>query len=517
MNDALSKLKQNAHLQLTQNKLIEIIKMNKEALVNKDGVVIIDNGEYTGRSPKDRFIVESKSIPNVEWNSINQPISKEVFNNILEKAMKYIESKEMYLFKGFAGADTEHRLALDVLTEKAWQNLFAKEIFIRPTEEELSHHEASFTVIALPDFKVDPKVDKVNSEVFIGVNLEDNIVLICGTRYAGEIKKSIFGVMNYKLPDEGVFPMHCSANTDSEGRTALFFGLSGTGKTTLSMDPHKLLVGDDEHGWTDKGIFNIEGGSYAKVDGLTEEKDPVIYNLINEGTIVENAVVKEKIDFEDTSVSQNIRAVIQVEKIETRKPNLMAGHPKAILFLSADAYGVLPPISKLSNEQAMYYFMSGYTSKIPGTERGVVEPVTVFSECFGAPFMPRAAIEYATMLKDKIEEHDIPVFLINTGWFGGKYGTGDRIKLKYTRRMVEAAINGELDSVVFSSDNEFGLSIPVEVKDVPTELLNPGKMWNDQSLYKETVDSLIVQFKENFKKFSHLEGIESVIEKGQPK
>ncbi|QVK21351.1 phosphoenolpyruvate carboxykinase (ATP) [Mycoplasmatota bacterium] len=517
MKDALNLIKKLAHFQLSQDELIEIIKNKKEALVNKDNVVIVDNGEYTGRSPKDRFIVKSKSAPNVAWNDINQPISKDIFDNILSKAIKYMEDKELYLFKGFAGADVKHRLFIDVLTEKAWHNLFAKQIFIRPNERELKVHNPEFTVICLPDFKVDPVVDKVNSDVFIGVNFEDKIVLICGTSYGGEIKKSIFGVLNYLLPEAGVFPMHCSANTDSSDRTALFFGLSGTGKTTLSMDPVKLLVGDDEHGWTDKGIYNFEGGSYAKVDGLTYEKDPVIFDLINEGTIVENAVVQEILDFEDTSVSQNIRAVIQVDKIDTRKEDLMAGHPKAIIFLSADAYGVIPPISKLTNEQAMYYFMSGYTSKIPGTERGVAEPITVFSECFGAPFMPRAAIEYATMLRNKIEEYDIPVYLINTGWYGGKYGTGKRIKLKYTRRMVDAAINGELSDIEFTSDNEFNLAVPIYIEGVPTDLLTPEKMWVNNVEYKDTVNGLIKQFKSNFSKFEDLDGINDVITKGQPR
>jgi len=403
-----------------------------------------------------------------------------------------------------------------VLTEKAWQNLFAQRIFRIPTEEDLNHHDNPFTVIALPDFKVDPIIDKVNSDVFIGVNFEDRIVLIIGTSYAGEIKKSIFGVLNYLLPEEGVFPMHCSANTDKEDKTALFFGLSGTGKTTLSMDPIKLLVGDDEHGWTDEGVYNFEGGSYAKVDGLTLEKDPVIFNLINDGAIVENAVVKEDLDFEDTSVSQNIRATIGMMRIDSRKKDLRAGHPRAIIFLSADAYGVIPPISRLTHEQAMYYFMSGYTSKIPGTERGVTEPKAVFSECFGAPFMPRSAIEYAKMLKEKIDKHNIPVYLINTGWCAGVYGIGERIKLKYTRRMVDAAINGELNESDFSTDNRFNLEVPIKVEGVPTDLLTPEKMWTSINDFKDTVEGLIKKFKSNFSKFENLDGIDDIINKGQP-
>jgi len=501
MEKYIKNIKSKAKFQLSQDELIaEIIERN-EALVNSEKVVIVDNGEYVGRSPKDRFIVNNSSANNIHWNNINQPIEQDVFDKIFNKAVKYMESKDMYLFKGYAGSDEKYRLSLDVLTEKAWQSLFSRQIFLRPTEDELKTHRGEFTVIALPDMKVDPEMDEVHSDVFIGMDFSKRIVLIIGTCYGGEIKKSIFGVMNYILPDMGVFPMHCSANTDDFERTALFFGLSGTGKTTLSMDPEKLLVGDDEHGWTSEGIFNFEGGSYAKIDGLTLEKDPVIYNLINEGTIVENAVVKENLDFEDTSVSQNIRAVIQVEKIETRKPDLMAGHPKAIIFLSADAYGVLPPISKLSADQIIYYFMSGYTSKIPGTERGVAEPIAVFSECFGAPFMPRAAIEYANMLNDKVTKYNIPVFLINTGWYGGKYGIGKRINLKYTRRMVEAAINGELENVKFDVNNEFGLASPESIEGVPTDLLTPSMMWSDKEEYEQTVVDLRNKFKVNFEKF----------------
>jgi len=418
----------------------------------------------------------------------------------------------MYLLKGFAGVDEPHQITLNVLAEKAWQSFFAKQIFVRGNTD---FDYADWTLICLPDMKMDPELDSTRSDVFIALDFKKKTVLIIGTPYAGEIKKSVFGIMNYILPDEGVFPMHCSANTDESNRTTLFFGLSGTGKTTLSMNPKKLLVGDDEHGWSSSGIFNFEGGSYAKIDGLTVEKDPVMFNLINRGTIIENAVIKEELDYEDVSISSNIRACISVDKIETMKLDYMAGHPTAILFLCADAYGVLPPIAKLTKEQAMYYFMSGYTSKIPGTERGIVEPVAVFSECFGSPFMPRAAIEYARMLNKNINEKDIPVFLINTGWVGGKYGTGKRISLRHTRRMIEAAVEGELDNIEFFTDDKFGLSIPTNVDGVPPNLLHPERNWDDLATYTETVDGLVDKFKNNFKKFSHLEGIELIL-KGQP-
>jgi len=514
MDKLLNSILEGAVRCYSDDDFINEIKENNEAIINKDEVIIVDSGEFTGRSPKDRFIVDNSAAKNVEWNSINQPITQEKFDYVYGLATEYVAKKKMYLHKGYAGVDIEHQLTLNVLSEKAWQSYFANQIFVRG---EADFKESDWTIMVLPDMKLDPERDKTRSEVFIGLDFERGLVLIIGTSYAGEIKKSIFGVMNYILPDSDVFPMHCSANTDSDGKTTLFFGLSGTGKTTLSMNPKKQLVGDDEHGWNGKGIFNFEGASYAKIDGLTEEKDPVIYHLINKGTIVENVNLKDGVlDFSDTSKTSNLRACITVDKIETMKSDYMAGQPTAVLFLSADAYGVLPPISKLTKEQAMYYFMSGYTSKIPGTERGVVEPILVFSECFGAPFMPRAAIEYAEMLKKKITERDIPVYLINTGWFGGKYGTGSRIKLKYTRRMVEAAVEGELDNTEFVVDDKFGLSIPTFVEGVPQDLLYPERNWEDLEEYHSTVNGLIEQFKMNFKKFSHLEGIESIL-KGQPK
>lgn len=498
----------------SDDEYINAVKNNAEAMVNDEGIIIADNGEFTGRSPKDRFIVNNEAAINVEWNEINQPVAQEQFDSILDKAVEYASEKNMYLQKGYAGVDKEHQLTLNVLCEKAWQAFFAKQIFVRG---EADFNESDWTLLVLPDMKLDPEKDGTRSEVFIGLDFAKGIVLIIGTSYAGEIKKSIFGVMNYILPDKGVFPMHCSANTDESGKTTLFFGLSGTGKTTLSMNPKKMLVGDDEHGWNGKGIFNFEGGSYAKIDGLTEEKDPVIYHLINKGTILENVTINDgKLDYEDTSKTSNLRACISVDKIETMKDDYMAGQPTAVLFLSADAYGVLPPISKLTKEQAMYYFLSGYTSKIPGTERGIEEPKMIFSECFGSPFMPRAAIEYAEMLRDKITAQDIPVYLVNTGWYGGKYGTGSRISLKHTRRMVEAAVEGELDNAEFVVDNKFGVQIPTSIEGVPTELLFPEQSWDDKSAYTETVDSLVELFKSNFERFAHLDGAEEII-KGQPK
>ncbi len=514
MIEKMGSIKSAAIRCYSDDEYIKEIEKNEEAIVTEEGVIVTDNGEFVGRSPKDRFIVNNEAARSVDWNDINQPIAQEQFDAIYEKALDYMSDKNIYLQKGFAGVDKDHRISLNVYAEKAWQAFFSKQIFVR---DETDFDNSDWTLLVLPDMKLSPEEDGTRTEVFVGLDFAKGLVLIIGTSYAGEIKKSIFGVMNYLLPDRDVFPMHCSANTDAQGKTTLFFGLSGTGKTTLSMNPKKLLVGDDEHGWNGKGIFNFEGGSYAKIDGLTEEKDPVIYNLINKSTILENVNIKDgEFDFADTSKTANLRACISVDKIKTMKPDYMAGHPTAVLFLSADAYGVLPPISKLSKEQAMYYFMSGYTAKIPGTERGIVEPTLIFSACFGSPFMPRAIIEYAQMLKEKIESQDIPVYLINTGWTGGKYGTGDRISLKYTRRMVEAAVEGELDSTTYIKDPKFGFLIPEAVEGVPNDLLFPDKCWKDQVAYNETVNGLIEEFKDNFHKFEHLDGIEDIL-KGEPK
>lgn len=417
------------------------------------------------------------------------------------------EQEEVFVFKGFAGADKRNQLPIQVVNEYAWHNLFAQQLFIRPTEEELKTHEAQFTILSAPNVKADPLTDGTNSETFVVVSFERRIILIGGTEYAGEMKKSIFSIMNYLLPQNDILPMHCSANVGAEGDVALFFGLSGTGKTTLSADPNRRLIGDDEHGWSSNGVFNIEGGCYAKCIGLTREKEPQIYDAIRFGAVLENVMVDELTReplYDDATLTENTRAAYQIQAIDNIIEPSIAGHPQTIVFLTADAFGVLPPISKLTKEQAMYHFLSGYTSKLAGTERGVTSPEATFSTCFGSPFLPLPATVYAEMLGKKIDEHGVQVFLVNTGWTGGEYGVGSRMKLSYTRAMVQAALEGELQSVETKQDDIFGLHIPLHVPGVPDEVLIPNKTWENRQAYDEKAQELATKFKENFKKFGHL-------------
>ena len=417
---------------------------------------------------------------------------------------KFVEGKELYIFDGFVGADPENRLNIRVINDHAWQNLFARQLFIRPSAAELENHEPEFTVMCINDFEAIPEIDGTNSNVFILIDLTKKIVLIGGTSYAGEMKKSMFGVMNYILPSRKVFPMHCSANIGKDGDTALFFGLSGTGKTTLSADPNRMLIGDDEHGWSNKGAFNFEGGCYAKCINLSQEAEPQIWNAIKSGAVLENVVIDKeslKPDFDDNSLTENTRAAYPLDYIPGAVIPSVGGNPKVIVFLTADALGVLPPVSKLTKEGAMYHFMSGYTSKLAGTERGIKEPKAVFSECFGAPFMPRPASVYAKMLGEKINEHNTVVYLINTGWSGGPYGVGQRIKIKYSRAMVTAAISGTLDIVKYRHDDLFNIDIPTECPGVPPEILDPKNTWTDRDSYDLSARKLSQMFVDNFKKF----------------
>ncbi|MGM8216532.1 phosphoenolpyruvate carboxykinase (ATP) [Bacillaceae bacterium W0354] len=502
--------KENNYENLSVANLVEKILSRGEGKLSSTGAVSSTTGKYTGRSPKDKYIVEDEeSIKTVDWGEVNQSISEEKFLNLLKKTVDYLEAQdELFTFKGFAGADEKHRLSLKVVTQYAWHNLFAHQLFIRPTEEELKNHQAEFTVISAPQFKADPNIDGTNSETFIIISFKHRIVLIGGTEYAGEIKKSIFSIMNYMLPQKkNVLSMHCSANVGQEGDVALFFGLSGTGKTTLSADPHRRLIGDDEHGWSENGVFNIEGGCYAKCVNLSEENEPQIYNAIRFGSVLENVILDENTrvpDYNDTSLTENTRAAYPIHHIDNIVQPSVAGQPDTIVFLTADAFGVLPPISKLTKEQAMYHFLSGYTSKLAGTERGVTEPEATFSACFGAPFLPLPAATYAKMLGEKIDEHDVQVFLVNTGWTGGPYGVGSRMKLAYTRSMVHAALEGELNNVETVEDEFFGLLIPKHCPGVPSEVLNPKKTWEDPSAYDEKAKELAVKFHENFKKFDHV-------------
>ncbi|ASN81139.1 phosphoenolpyruvate carboxykinase (ATP) [Deinococcus ficus] len=458
-----------------------------------------------GRSPKDRFIVEDeKTRGSVWWEGFNVPIQASVFDNLLAKMVQYAEGKELFVQQVYAGTDPEYRIPVRMITEMAYHSLFIRNMFVRPTAEELKTFEADWTVLNIPSFKADPAVDGTRTDTFIIVNFTKKMIIAGGTQYAGENKKGIFGVLNYLLPEKGVMPMHCSANVGEGGDVALFFGLSGTGKTTLSADPGRKLIGDDEHGWTDTGVFNFEGGCYAKVINLNADAEPAIYQTTrNYGTVLENVVLDAdgNPDLNDGSLTENTRSAYPIDQIPNIQPGSVGGIPKNVVFLTADAYGVLPPISRLSPEQMMYQFISGFTAKIPGTEEGVKEPSPTFSTCFGAPFMPRHPGEYAKLLAQKVQESGAKVWLVNTGWTGGKYGEGHRMSIKHTRALLNAALNGELDDVEFVRDPFFNLEIPTSVPGVPQDVLNPRDAWADKAAYDETAKKLARMFRENFKRF----------------
>ncbi|MFV1454573.1 phosphoenolpyruvate carboxykinase (ATP) [Bacillus mycoides] len=509
----------NAQIQLSVPQLVEKVLMRNEGKLTSTGAVSASTGKYTGRSPKDKFIVKEASVADkIAWGAVNQPISEEHFNKLYIKVLEYLKEKEeLFIFKGFAGADRNYRLPIQVVNEYAWHNLFVHQLFIRPNEEELATHESEFTIVSAPNFKADPAIDGTNSEAFIMVSFEKRIVLIGGTEYAGEMKKSIFSIMNFLLPEQDILSMHCSSNVGEEGDVALFFGLSGTGKTTLSADPNRKLIGDDEHGWSDNGVFNIEGGCYAKCVNLSHEKEPQIFDAIKFGSVLENVVIDGQTriaDYNDTTLTENTRAAYPMHAIDNIVLPSVAGHPNTIIFLTADASGVLPPISKLSKEQSMYHFLSGYTSKLAGTERGVTSPQATFSTCFGSPFLPLDASRYAEMLGEKIEKHDAKVFLVNTGWTGGEYGVGKRMNLGYTRAMIQAALSGELAKAETAKHDIFGLEVPRHVPGVPDEVLMPEQTWADKDAYKVKAIELANEFKENFKKFDSVS--EAIINLGGP-
>lgn len=497
---------ERVHFNLSVPELVEKALSRNEGILASSGAFRATTGKYTGRSPKDKFIVDEPSVHDlIAWGSVNRPISPERFERLYARALEYLKDRELFVFDGFAGADETYRLPIRVINEFAWHNLFVHQLFIRPTREELKTHQPKFTVIGVPGLKADPKTDGTNSETFIVLSFEKKVVLIGGTEYAGEMKKSIFSVLNCLLPQQGVFPMHCSANVGKDGDVALFFGLSGTGKTTLSADPNRRLIGDDEHGWSDRGVFNFEGGCYAKCIGLSEEKEPQIWNAIKFGSVLENVVLDpetREADYEDSSLTENTRAAYPVDYIPGAVIPGAAGHPSVVIFLTADAFGVLPPISKLTKEQAMYHFLSGYTSKLAGTERGVTEPEATFSTCFGAPFLPLSPGVYAEMLGKKITEHNTRVYLVNTGWSGGPYGVGKRMNLAYTRAMVTAAINGGIEQASFTPDPIFGVLVPDRVEGVPDEVLNPRNTWSDKDAYDAKARDLASRFVKNFEKFA---------------
>ncbi|MGB8770790.1 MAG: phosphoenolpyruvate carboxykinase (ATP) [Candidatus Korobacteraceae bacterium] len=493
------------HRNLFPAALVEAALRRGEAELAARGSLVAETGKCTGRSPNDKFTIkDGVTESKVAWGPANLPFSADKFDALYERMLDYLKGKELFVQDLFCGADPKYRLPIQVINEYAWHNLFVRQLFIRPTAEELLSHKPEFTIVSGPGFKADPKRDGTNSEVFVLVNFSKKLVLIGGTEYAGEMKKSIFGVMNFVLPERNVFPMHCSANVGADGVTALFFGLSGTGKTTLSADPSRRLIGDDEHAWSATGIFNFEGGCYAKCIRLSAENEPQIYNALHFGSVLENVVldpVTRVPDYDDDSKTENTRAAYPVEYIDNAVIPGVGGHPKNLVFLTADAFGVLPPVSKLTSEQAMYHFMSGYTAKVAGTEAGVTEPQATFSTCFGAPFMPLPPKVYAEMLGRRLREHNAQCWLVNTGWQGGPYGIGKRMSLPYTRAMVNALVEGKLANVEFEIEPTFGLSIPKSCPGVPSELLKPRHSWKDKAAYDKMAADLSARFAKNFEKF----------------
>mgnify|MGYP000846290294 CR=1 FL=1 len=494
-----------ARFNLSIEKLTEIAVRKEGGYIAANGALCVNTGKYTGRSPKDRFIVDEPIVHDyVNWNKTNLPIDPATFKRLYNKAVQYMKDKELYVFDGFVCNHDKYRMPIRVITEFAFQNLFAQQLFIKPKPEERKGFNPGFTVIALPDLKAVPELDGTRSEVFIVISFERKIVLIGGTKYCGEIKKSMFTVMNYLLPFKNVLPMHCSANVGQKGDVALFFGLSGTGKTTLSADNDRRLIGDDEHGWTENGVFNFEGGCYAKCINLSKKKEPQIWNAIRRGTLLENVVVDKNTglpDYDDARYTENTRAAFPIEHMKDAVPGGKGGRPSTIIFLTADASGVLPPISRLTLQQARYYFLSGYTSKLAGTENGIIEPVPTFSTCFGEPFMLLKPQVYADLLVEKIKKYGVKVFLVNTGWTGGPYGIGKRINLEYTRAMVRAAINGDLDNASYVTHPVFKLEMPTHCPGVPDAILNPANTWDNISEYNKTARELAHHFSQNFAKY----------------
>lgn len=479
-----------------------------DGIIADNGAIACTTGEHTGRSPKDKFLVEESSSKDaIWWGPVNKTMSEAHFESLHKKIIHHYRSKNLYVRDMYAGADESSSLKIRVVTETAWHNLFAAQLFIRPRTGTTGDHDPQFTILNAPTCLADPSTDGTNSSTFIVLNLAKKLVLIGGTAYAGEIKKSIFTVMNYILPTSGVLSMHCSANVGKNNDVALFFGLSGTGKTTLSADPERRLIGDDEHGWNDRGVFNIEGGCYAKCINLSRENEPQIYHAIRFGSVLENVVIDEKtreIDYASDRLTENTRVAYPLEYIENAVMPSIGGHPKNVVFLTCDAFGVLPPISMLSPEQAMYHFLSGYTAKVAGTERGITEPQATFSTCFGSPFLPLPPERYASMLRNKLASHNVRCWLVNTGWSGGGYGVGKRMNLNHTRAMIKAALAGQLDHVAFVEDQVFCVSVPLSCPGVPADVLTPRSTWSDTSAYDRKAAELADLFAKNFQSFSNM-------------
>lgn len=495
----------NINWNLSPAELTEQALVRKEGLLAANGAFAATTGPHTGRSPKDKYIVTHDNYAEkIWWGENNHPMSHEHFAVVRQSLAAYLQGRDVFVLDAAAGSDPHYRMPLQVITELAWHNLFARQLFLRFNESDLTSSNPGFTIMCVPNFHTDPRIHGTRTETAIIVDFEEHLVLIAGTHYAGEMKKAIFTVLNFILPAEGVLPMHCSANMGLAGDVALFFGLSGTGKTTLSADPSRQLIGDDEHGWGDHGVFNFEGGCYAKCINLSQKYEPQIWNAMRFGAVYENVVLHEnrEPDYADDVLTENTRAAYPVDFIENVAINGMGDHPQAVIFLTADTFGVLPPIAQLTTRQAMYYFLSGYTSKLAGTEAGVTTPEATFSSCFGAAFLPRRPGEYANLLRERIEKHHVRCYLINTGWSGGPFGVGERININYTRSMVRAVISGEIEKVEMTLDPLFGLRIPLACPDVPGSLLQPRQSWADKDAFARYAAELAARFKENFQQFT---------------
>ncbi len=492
---------------LTTGALVERIVARREGILAHEGSIVVRTGSHTGRAPNDKFIVASgEGSDTIWWGKVNKPLDPVNFDRLYNHMRSYFQGRDVFVQDTTAAAHPDYKLPIRVITETAWHSLFARNLFIRSDSNDLPGHVPDFTIFHAPGFHAIPDEDGTNSEVFIVLNLDKRMILIGGTSYAGEIKKSVFSALNYLLPQKGVLSMHCSANVGLSGDTALFFGLSGTGKTTLSSDPERALIGDDEHGWGNDGVFNFEGGCYAKTINLRQDLEPLIWKATRHfGAILENVAVdpySRRVDFDDDSLTENTRAAYPIGFLDNIVPGGCGDHPENIFFLTADAFGVMPPIARLTAEQAMYHFLSGYTSKLAGTEKGIKEPSTTFSACFGAPFLPLHPSVYAGLLGEKISKHQANVWLINTGWTGGAYGTGQRINLPYTRAMVRAALNGSLDNIEYRQDPHFGFTVPLSVPDVPANILDPRQTWPDAQAYDEQARKLVAKFLENFEEYA---------------
>ncbi len=494
------------HRNLPYAELVARSLARKEGILASNGALVVHTGLRTGRSPHDRFIVDSKAVHDtVDWGAVNKPCSRRVFDHLLDKASAFLQHRESFIFDGYAGADPGYRQPIRVVAEATWHALFAHTLFLQPTSVELRESFApAITVIDCGALTASPKVDGARSEAFVGIDFERRLVLIVGTMYAGEIKKSVFTLLNYLLPERDVLPMHCAANLGRTGDAALFFGLSGTGKTTLSADPRRRLIGDDEHGWSDHGVFNFEGGCYAKVIRLSPRAEPQIVRAVRFGSILENMIVDpwtRAIVYDDDSITENTRATYPVAHIRGHVASGTGGHPRNVFFLACDAHGVLPPIARLTPEMASYHFLSGYTSNLAGAETGVTDPLPTFSACFGAPFMPRPPAVYAALLAERLRRHDTACWLVNTGWSGGPYGVGRRMKIALTRRLLSAALDGALDKASYHADPVFKVLVPEECPGVPAEVLAPRATWADGAAYDAEARLLAGRFAANFEKY----------------